>query len=206
VGNSGEASWYTIKRRLRRGATEDSTAAASTESCSSIPSSTGTGTRRSRWAPGTGAGRRPARLLAGGHLPQLLALRGASDGLSHIWVTSDRSDSRSLLAEERVVYAYWPTSRNLKNLLRNTFVAWRVVRVVRPAVVLTTGAATAVPFAWVARLHCARIVYVESLTRIRSPSLSCRLIAPVADRIYVQWPELLGAIRRARYAGTVLGR
>lgn len=143
---------------------------------------------------------------SGGHLLQLLALRESWEGFSNVWVTSDRSDSRSLLAEEQVVYAHRPTSRNLKNLIRNTFVAWRVVRAVRPAVVLTTGAAEAVPFAWVARLHRARIVYVESLTRIRSPSLSCRLIAPAADRIYVQWPELLGALRRARYAGTVLGR
>jgi UDP-N-acetylglucosamine:LPS N-acetylglucosamine transferase len=73
----------------------------------------------------------------------------------------------------------------------------------RPKVVVTTGAATAVPFAWVARVRGARIVYVESLSRIDRPSLSCRLIAPVAARIYVQWPELLQALPRARYAGTV---
>jgi beta-1,4-N-acetylglucosaminyltransferase len=139
-------------------------------------------------------------------LLQLLALREAWRGFDHVWVTSDRSDARSLLADERVVYAYWPTSRNLKNLVRNTFLAWSVVRRVRPAVVLSTGAATAVPFAWIGRLHGARVVYVESVTRIRSPSLSCRLIAPVASRIYVQWPELRNALPRARYAGSVLGR
>jgi UDP-N-acetylglucosamine:LPS N-acetylglucosamine transferase len=121
-------------------------------------------------------------------------------------VTNDRSDARSLLAGETVVYAYWPTTRNLKNLIRNTLVAWKVVRSARPKVMLTTGAATAVPFAWMARLHGARVVYIESLTRISSPSLSCRLIAPVAARIYVQWPELVPAVGRARYAGTVLGR
>lgn len=141
---------------------------------------------------------------SGGHLLQLMALRDAWTGIPHLWVTSDRSDARSLLAEEPVVFAHWPTSRNLKNLVRNTLVAWRVVRSTRPRVVLSTGAATAVPFAWVGRLHGARIVYVESLTRIRTPSLSCRLITPVASRIYVQWPELANAIPRARYAGTVL--
>lgn len=143
---------------------------------------------------------------SGGHLLQLLALREAWAGFSHVWVTNDRSDARSLLADDKVVYAYWPTSRNVKNLIRNSAVAWKVVRAVRPKVMLTTGAATAVPFAWIARLHGAHVVYVESLTRIRSPSLSCRLIAPVAARTYVQWPELLSALRRARYAGTVLGR
>lgn len=143
---------------------------------------------------------------SGGHLLQLHALREAWAGFSHVWVTNDRADARSLLNGEAVAYAYWPTSRNLKNLVRNTFVAWRVVRAVQPKVMLTTGAATAVPFAWIARLHGAKVVYVESVTRIHGPSLSCRLIAPVTTRVYVQWPDLLSALPNARYAGTVLGR
>jgi beta-1,4-N-acetylglucosaminyltransferase len=149
----------------------------------------------------------PALLLVcstGGHLLQLLALRDAWDGFPRLWVTFDKSDARSLLTGERVVYAYGPTNRNLPNLLRNVAFAWRIVRRVRPRVVLTTGAGVAVPFAWLARLHRADVVYVESLTRINGPSLSCRLIAPAADRVYVQWPELLRELPRARYAGSIL--
>jgi UDP-N-acetylglucosamine:LPS N-acetylglucosamine transferase len=141
---------------------------------------------------------------AGGHLSQLLALRESWEPFTHEWVTDDRSDTRSLLAGEYVTWAFWPTSRNLLTLARNARLAWRVVRRARPKVVLTTGAATAVPFAWVGRLFGARIVYVESITRVDSPSLSCRLIAPVASRIYVQWPELRAAVRKSRYAGSVL--
>jgi UDP-N-acetylglucosamine:LPS N-acetylglucosamine transferase len=140
----------------------------------------------------------------GGHLLQLLALRPAWEGFTRTWVTPDRSDTRSLLAGEAVVYAYWPSIRSVKNLFRNTLLAWRVVRRARPKVVLTTGASTAVPFAWVARLHGARVVYVESVTRINGPSLSCRLIAPIASRVYVQWPEMMRSLPRARYAGTLL--
>ena len=123
----------------------------------------------------------------GGHLLQLLALRGAWGEFSRVWVTFDKSDARSLLAEERVVFAHGPTNR-----------------AVRPRVVLTTGAGVAVPFAWIGRLLGARVVYVESLTRIERPSLSCRLIAPVASRIYAQWPELPEAVPKARYLGSVV--
>jgi UDP-N-acetylglucosamine:LPS N-acetylglucosamine transferase len=140
---------------------------------------------------------------SGGHLLQLVALREAWEGAERAWVTFDKSDARSLLAEERVFYAHGPTNRNVKNLLRNIVVSWRVLREVRPRLVLTTGAGVAVPFAWVGRLLGARVVYVESLTRIERPSLSCRLIAPVADRIYVQWPELVAAVPGSRYAGNV---
>ena len=40
-------------------------------------------------------------------------------------------------------------------------------------VVVTTGAAVAIPFAWVGKLVGARVVYIESLTRIEKPSVSC---------------------------------
>jgi beta-1,4-N-acetylglucosaminyltransferase len=145
----------------------------------------------------------------GGHLLQLVALRDAWEGFSRVWVTFDKSDSRSLLADERVTFAHGPTNRNfgllaVRNLVRNGVLAFRLVRAVRPKVVLTTGAGVAVPFAWLGRLLGARVVYVESLTRIDHPSLSCRLIAPVATRIYAQWPELTRAVPRARYLGSVI--
>jgi beta-1,4-N-acetylglucosaminyltransferase len=142
----------------------------------------------------------------GGHLMQMLELREAWEGFPHMWVTFDKADARSLLADERVVYAHGPTNRNILNLFRNIRVAHRVLRRQRPSAILTTGAGVAVPFAWLGRLHRVPVVYVESLTRIDELSLSARMIAPVADRLYVQWPELSGALGRARYAGHVLTR
>ena len=141
---------------------------------------------------------------AGGHLLQMLRLRGAWEDFSRVWATDDTSDARSLLRDENVVFARTPTNRNVPNLCRNLVIAWRLVARTRPRVLLTTGASTAVPFAWIARIRGARIVYVESLTRVDAPSLSLRLIAPAADRIYVQWPELRERVPRARYAGSVL--
>jgi beta-1,4-N-acetylglucosaminyltransferase len=121
-----------------------------------------------------------------------------------VWVTHRREDARTLLAAEEVVFAHGPTTRNIPSLLRNLLLAWRTVHRLKPRVVLTTGAGVAVPFAWIARLRGAKVVYVESLTRIYRPSLSCRLIAPVASRIYGQWPELSEAMPRARFVGSVL--
>lgn len=139
----------------------------------------------------------------GGHLYQLVALSAAWEGLSRTWVTFDKSDAQSLLAAELVYAAYGPTNRNVKNFLRNLPLAWRLIRLVRPKVIVTTGAGVAVPFAWMGRLTGARVVYVESFTRIDGPSLSCRLIKPVADRVYVQWPELAAAVRGSRYRGNL---
>lgn len=142
---------------------------------------------------------------SGGHLLQLAALRPAWSDFSRAWVTFDKSDARSLLRDERVVFAYGPTNRSILNLVRNLRLAASVIRRARPKVILTTGAGVAVPFAWVGRLAGARVVYVESFTRIEGPSLSCRMIAPVADRLYVQWPELVARLRGSRHVGNVFG-
>jgi UDP-N-acetylglucosamine:LPS N-acetylglucosamine transferase len=142
----------------------------------------------------------------GGHLLQLVALRPAWSGFTRVWVTFDAADSRALLAGERVVHAHAPTNRNLPNLLRNLVLALKVVRSTRPLAVITTGAGVAVPFAVVARLFRVRVVYVETLTRIDSPSLSYRLSRPFVSRTYVQWPELAATLPAARFCGTVFER
>ena len=96
--------------------------------------------------------------------------------------------------------------RNVPNLIRNLRLAWTLLRRLRPWVIVTTGAGVAVPFAWVGRLLGAKVVYIESITRIDAPPLSCRLIRPVAARNYVRWPELAQVLPSARYSGSVLGR
>lgn len=139
----------------------------------------------------------------GGHLLQLLALRPAWSGFTRVWATFDAADSRALLTDERVVHAYSPTNRNLSNLLRNLVLAVRVLRRVRPLAVVTTGAGVAVPFAVVSRLLGIPVVYVETMARIDTPSLSYRLSRPFVSRTYVQWPELARALPAARFCGTV---
>lgn len=140
---------------------------------------------------------------SGGHLLQLLALRPAWEPFERVWVAFDKPDTRSLLAGERVRHAHGPTNRNVGNLLRNLRLAARTIRTERPAAILTTGAGVAVPFAWVGRLLGVPTVYVESFTRIEQLSLSARLIAPVASRLYVQWPELAASAAGRRFAGNL---
>lgn len=152
---------------------------------------------------------RPLMLVcsSGGHLLEMLELEDAWMPFQRIWVTFDKSDARSLLAEERVVHGFGPTNRNVPNLLRNVRLAFQVLRRERPSAILTTGAGVAVPFAWIGRAMRIPTVYVESLTRIAELSLSGRMIAPVAMRVYAQWPELAEpSAGRIRYAGTLFAR
>lgn len=149
----------------------------------------------------------PERILLvanpGGHLLQMLALEGAWSDLERRWVTLSAADSKSLLAAENVVYANGPTARNVMNLIRNFRVAWRTIRDFDPDVVLSTGAALAIPFFVVGRVHRKRLVYVESFTRVNRPSMSGRIVYPLTDAFYVQWRKSRWA-KRALYAGSLV--
>lgn len=155
---------------------------------------------------GSGADPSPVTLLLvadpGGHLFELAGLRPVWSRFPRTWVTVRASDVETLLPGERVVFAHGHTRRSLVNLVRNSLLAFRVVRRLRPAVVMTTGAALSVPFAWAGRLFGARVVYIECSGRV-GISVSCRLVAPVADRLYVQWPEAVSQASNARYAGSI---
>lgn len=140
----------------------------------------------------------------GGHLQQMLALEPAWRGHERAWVTLPGADVSSLLAEEQVTIGHSPTNRNAKNLARNTVLAWRLLRRRRPDAILSTGAGLAVPFFLIGRLLGIRLVYVESVTRTESLSLSGRMVYPLASRFFVQWPAVAERFRRAEYHGGIL--
>lgn len=140
----------------------------------------------------------------GGHLQQMLALEPAWREMDRSWVTLAGPDVDYLLAGEDVILGHGPTNRSAINFLRNLAVAWRVLRSRRPDAILSTGAGLSVPFFAIGKLLRIRLVYVESLTRTESISLSGRLVYPLADRFFAQWPEAAARLRRAEYAGDVL--
>ena len=65
---------------------------------------------------------------SGGHLTHLYMLKPFWEGKDRFWVTFDKEDARSLLEGERFYPCYYPTNRSLKALIKNTKIAWRVLR------------------------------------------------------------------------------
>lgn len=118
-------------------------------------------------------------------------------------MTFDKADARSLLEGEDVMWAYHPTNRSIKNLFFNLILAFRICLRSRPRAIVTTGAGVAVPFCYVGRLFGVRVIFVESFSRVTQPSLTARLVHPVAHRFFVQWPALRTRFRKAEYEGTI---
>ena len=154
------------------------------------------------------SGARPLSVMlvcsSGGHLIQLYRLRSWWDKHSRVWVTFRGPDSESLLEGEEVAWAYSPTTRNIPNLLRNLWLAWRLLRRRRPDVVVSTGAGVAVPFFLVGRLLGAKTVYLEVYDRIDLPTMSGRLCHPLSNLFLLQWEDQKRFYPRGRFIGRVL--
>lgn len=153
--------------------------------------------------PRSDAGEPRRRVLfvssSGGHLAQLIQLKPWWDRYERQWVTFDLPDARSKLDGETLIPAYFPTTRNVVNLARNTPLARRVLSDFKPDVVVSNGAGVALPFFALAKLMGIPTVYLEVYDRVDSRTLTGRLVQPLTSRFCVQWPE-----QQALYAGSVL--
>ena len=140
---------------------------------------------------------------SGGHLTHLYMLKPFWENKDRFWVTFDKEDARSLLEGERVYPCYYPTNRNIKNLLRNTVVAWKVLRREKPDLIISSGAAVSVPFFYLGKLFGAKLIYIEVFDRIDKPTLSGRLVYPIVDKFIVQWEEQKQVYKKAINLGSI---
>lgn len=83
---------------------------------------------------------------SGGHLTHLYMLKPFWENKDRFWVTFDKEDARSLLGEEVFYPLYFPSNRSLKALVINTWRALKIIPKERPDLIITSGAAGAVPF------------------------------------------------------------
>jgi UDP-N-acetylglucosamine:LPS N-acetylglucosamine transferase len=141
---------------------------------------------------------------SGGHLSQLLVLEPWWSRQDRFWVTFDKPDARHALEGERAFWCHQPTNRNIPNLLRNLVLAFRILRRERPRLIVSTGAGPAVPFFWAGKLLGARTIFVEIIDPIERPSLTGRLLRPVADRYLVQSPAQVGHAPSAELIGPLV--
>lgn len=141
---------------------------------------------------------------SGGHLAQLVTLKPWWDGRDRLWVTFGTEDARTILETERAYWCANPTNRSLVKLAQNFFLAVRICLRERPTLIVSTGAAVAVPFFYVGKLLGAQTIFIEVVDRVARPSLTGRLVRPVTDAYAVQWAEQLRFYPRATLIGRLM--
>lgn len=126
---------------------------------------------------------------SGGHLTHLYMLKPFWKSKNRFWVTFDKEDARSKLNNEKMYICYYPTNRSLIALMKNTILAVKILKKEKPDVIISSGAAVAVPFFYIGKLLGSKLIYIEVFDRYDKPTLTGRLVYPICDKFIVQWEE-----------------
>ena len=140
---------------------------------------------------------------SGGHLAHLYMLKPFWKNKERFWVTFAKEDAKSLLEDEKMYSCYFPTNRNIKNLIKNTFLAWKILKKEKPNLIISSGAAVAVPFFYLGKLFGAKTIYIEVFDRIDKSTLTGKLVYPVTDKFIVQWEEMKKVYKKSENLGSI---
>ncbi|ODQ78362.1 glycosyltransferase family 1 protein [Babjeviella inositovora NRRL Y-12698] len=173
-------------------------------------------------------------LGSGGHTGEMIRLLQKVElkKYKRVWVTSSgdltsvtkAKDTEATISTGTAEFMELPRARKVGEPLASSFVstiisfyktavlmACRVRAGQMPSLLVLNGPGTCVPLAYIIfGMHflgmCrTRIVYVESLARVKKLSVSGLLILPIADRFIVQWGELQKAYGgRLEYYGILV--
>lgn len=125
---------------------------------------------------------------SGGHLTHLYMLKPFWKDKNRFWVTFDKEDARSLLEGEKVYPCYFPTNRSIKALIKNTKIAWDVLHKEKPDLIISCGAAVAVPFFYIGKMMGAKLVYIEVFDRIDKPTMTGKMVYAQNKKLAQQEP------------------
>lgn len=141
---------------------------------------------------------------SGGHLTHMMLLKDFRSKHERFFVTFNKEDANSQLKNEKIYYCHYPTNRNIKNLIKNTFLAWKILRKEKPDLIISSGAAIAIPFFLLGKLFFrAKCAYVEVFDRINQGTIAGRFCYHFADVFFVQRKEQLKVYKKAKYIGSI---
>lgn len=138
---------------------------------------------------------------AGGHLTQLLQLNDLWKNYEHFYLTFKSKSSLNLIGK---TYYIINPKRNPILFLLVFIQSLAIFLIEKPQIVITTGAGVAVPISLISKIFGKKVIFIESFSRVKTPSPTGKLLYLFADLFLVQWKSLLNKYGpKARYEGAV---
>lgn len=73
----------------------------------------------------------------------------------------------------------------------------------KPDVIISSGAAVAVPFFYLGKLFGKKLIYIEVFDRIDKPTMTGKMVYPIVDKFIVQWEEQKEVYKKAINLGSI---
>ncbi|MCC9166159.1 glycosyltransferase [Pontibacter harenae] len=126
---------------------------------------------------------------AGGHWIQLLRLKPAFKYHELIFVSTKGSFAETVEGHK----FYHVPDANRKNkldILRSAIKVTNLIRLIKPDVIITTGAAPGLMGLLAGKLLGTKTIWVDSIANVEELSMSGRIASKIADKVYTQWEHL----------------
>lgn len=126
---------------------------------------------------------------SGGHLTHLWLLKEFWSKHERVWVTFPKKDAISLLKDEKMYSCYYPTNKNIINLIKNFFLARKILKLEKPDLIISSGAGAAIPYFMLGKKYGAKRVFIEVYDRITNPTITGKFCYKHCELFITQWSE-----------------
>jgi len=119
----------------------------------------------------------------------------------YFWITYRGAESSSL----KDAYYYTDYKSVFVKMVIQLMTVWRILLIEKPDLMISTGAAIAIPAAIYSKVCRVKIIYMDCGTSIYEPSGTSRYMIQLADVFLTQWPNMVKVYKgKAKYWGGVL--
>ncbi|KAA9015479.1 PssD/Cps14F family polysaccharide biosynthesis glycosyltransferase [Niallia endozanthoxylica] len=143
----------------------------------------------------------------GGHLTQLLQLKPLFEEYDYHIITEKSIITEDLSKQYRMSFLVYGARnylfRYVFKISYNFFKSLYYFLREKPDVIVTTGAHTAVPMCYIAKIFGKKVVFIESFAKTSTPTMSGKLVYPIADLFIVQWKEMKKHYPKAVHGGSI---
>lgn len=145
---------------------------------------------------------------SGGHLTELLKLQSLFKNYDYLLVTEKTKVTEKLNEQYKVSFMRYGSREYIFQyifvFLYNVIKSIVLMITFNPKIVVTTGAHTGGITCFVAKLFFKKVIYIESMAKVSTLSMTGKLMYLVADKFYVQWEELEKKYPKAEYLGRLI--
>ena len=142
---------------------------------------------------------------SGGHMEQLMMLKPLMEQYDSFIITEKTAYNTTI--DGKKVYYHRQVNRKEKTLLFklfwNALVSLYIFIKERPDVVITTGVLAMIPISLIAKKCGKKLIYIESFSKVDSPTKTGKFLYKYADQFYVQWKSMLSIYPNAIYLGGI---
>lgn len=141
----------------------------------------------------------------GGHRSQIIELKKELINIEKIKLIEITERNKSS-KEGNIYYLKQQDRKNvyiIPILIYNTVKSLYLFLKIRPDIVISTGAGVVIPFLGWTKLFKKKVWFIESFSKVKTPTMTGKIVYKFADRFFVQWETLLSFYPKAEYKGKI---